>query len=145
VIQFTIQGPPKGKERPKVSTKSGKPRAYTPRKTAEYERLVRTSYALQVGERDPFPEDVPLSAVIRVGYRIPKSDTKKTKERKRSGEILPTKKGSMNPDLDNVAKAILDALNGVAYVDDSQVVFLGISKHYMDDPCTYVIIDEYKK
>ena len=45
---------------------------------------------------------------------------------KTGGKLLPTKK----PDVDNVAKSVLDALNGVAWLDDSQVVRLEISKSY---------------
>ena len=39
---------------------------------------------------------------------------------------MPTKK----PDLDNVLKAVLDGLNGIAFVDDSQVVNVCMAKHY---------------
>lgn len=47
----------------------------------------------------------------------------------KSGEEYPCKK----PDLDNIAKIILDSLNGIAYKDDSQVVELNISKKYTED------------
>ena len=50
--------------------------------------------------------------------------------------ILPTKK----PDTDNIAKAILDALNGVAYYDDAQVVELHVVKKYSDEPRAEVMI-----
>ena len=45
-------------------------------------------------------------------------------------EIRPTKK----PDLDNVAKLILDSLNNVAYKDDSQIVMLKVEKFYGEIP-----------
>ena len=45
-----------------------------------------------------------------------------------NGELRPTKK----PDCDNIAKVILDALNGIAYHDDSQVVELVVHKHYAE-------------
>ncbi|WP_332834903.1 RusA family crossover junction endodeoxyribonuclease [Clostridium perfringens] len=41
----------------------------------------------------------------------------------------PTKK----PDVDNIAKIILDSLNGVAYKDDSQIVDIRIIKKYTED------------
>ena len=34
------------------------------------------------------------------------------------------------PDIDNVAKAFLDAMNGTVYLDDTQVVELNIKKVY---------------
>ena len=47
-----------------------------------------------------------------------------------TGNLRPTKK----PDLDNVAKIILDSLNKIAYDDDSQIVDLHIRKYYSDNP-----------
>ena len=54
------------------------------------------------------------------------------------GLISPTKK----PDLDNIAKAILDSLNGIAYKDDSQIVSLLISKKYSDRPRVEIALKE---
>ena len=54
------------------------------------------------------------------------------------GLILPTKK----PDADNIAKAILDALNGLAFYDDAQVVYLQVSKRYSNEPRAVVFIDD---
>jgi Holliday junction resolvase RusA-like endonuclease len=48
----------------------------------------------------------------------------------REGELLPSKK----PDIDNVLKIVLDALNGVAYKDDSKVVSVSGKKIYSDEP-----------
>lgn len=47
-----------------------------------------------------------------------------------SGELLPTKK----PDIDNITKCVLDALNGIAYHDDSQIVRLTVEKFYAQQP-----------
>lgn len=47
-----------------------------------------------------------------------------------NGELLPAKK----PDIDNIAKAVLDALNSVAYRDDTQIVELQIRKQYSEKP-----------
>ena len=62
------------------------------------------------------------------------------KEKKRqqmlAGLIRPTKK----PDLDNVIKSILDALNKVAYHDDTQIVSLSMEKFYSDSPRVEVTI-----
>lgn len=54
------------------------------------------------------------------------------------GKILPAKK----PDIDNVVKAVLDALNGVAYRDDTQVVELHVRKSYSEKPRVEVSIEK---
>ena len=43
---------------------------------------------------------------------------------------LPIKK----PDVDNVAKIILDSISGIVYKDDKQIVKLTVSKKYSDIP-----------
>ena len=53
-------------------------------------------------------------------------------------EILPMVK----PDTDNIAKSILDSLNGIAYKDDKQVVELIVYKFYNDVPYVNVTIEE---
>ena len=57
-----------------------------------------------------------------------------------TGDILPTKK----PDSDNIIKIILDALNGVAYWDDSQVCRVYFDKMYAENPETKIIIKEIR-
>ena len=59
-------------------------------------------------------------------YPIPESWSKSKKARAIQGEIVPTVK----PDCDNVIKAILDSLNGVAYKDDNQVIEINFIKKY---------------
>lgn len=132
MVDFVIDGEPVAKGRPRF-TMSG--RAYTPKKTADYEKKVKKSYS---GE--PFPEGVPLSVHIDAYFQIPKSASKKRHEGMRSGSIRPMK----TPDADNVAKSICDALNGAAYSDDKQVVRLTVEKWYSDVPRAEVRITEVK-
>ena len=54
------------------------------------------------------------------------------------GIIRPT----IKPDVDNIAKVILDSLNGLAYKDDKQIVFCIISKWYGENPKVEVILEE---
>ena len=74
----------------------------------------------------PLERNLPLEISILALFPIPKYASKKTKELMINGYIFPTKK----PDGDNIIKAILDALNGVAYRDDSQ-----ICRIYFDSQC----------
>lgn len=116
---FTIIGKPQGKARPRF-TKAG--HTYTPTSTALYENSVKSAFfkakgVIMEGE---------IRAVITAYYPIPKATSGKVKQDMLDEKIKPTKK----PDCDNVAKIILDALNKIAYNDDSQVVELVVNKRY---------------
>lgn len=133
-MKFTIPGVPVGKGRPKFSTFNGHAVAYTPEKTVNYENLVKLSF--QASGEEPFGRETQLKAIILAYFPIPKSTSKKKREEMQTDLILPTKK----PDTDNIAKAILDALNGVAYYDDAQVVELHVVKKYSEEPRAEVMI-----
>ena len=120
-IIFTVPGVPQGKGRPRV-TRNG---TFTPKKTRDYEKKVRDCYIAQGGQM--FPDDTPLFATITAIFPIPSSLSKKRRA------LFNGKRHCKKPDADNVAKAILDALNGVAYRDDSAVSSLLVYKSYGDD------------
>lgn len=120
-IIFTVPGVPQGKGRPRV-TRNG---TFTPKKTRDYEKKVRDCYIAQGGHM--FPDDTPLFASITAIFPIPSSLSKKRRA------LFNGKRHCKKPDADNVAKAILDALNGVAYRDDSAVSSLLVYKIYGDD------------
>lgn len=128
---FTVDGDPQGKARPRF-TRGG--RAYTPKKTVEYERVIKNAFIAAGGTLTNLPVTVGINAY----YKIPASATKKKAVQMMSGEIMPTKK----PDTDNIAKAVCDALNGVAYHDDAQVCNLSVKKRYSKEPCIVVTIKE---
>lgn len=123
-VKITIPGEPQGKERPRFNAK--KKITYTPQKTKNYEEFIATIYKLQ--GRHFFTGCV--KADIKAYYRIPKSDSKNKRQLKLDGKIRPSKK----PDVDNIIKAVLDALNGVAYTDDAAIVEANIKKYYSNDP-----------
>lgn len=52
--------------------------------------------------------------------------------------IRPTRK----PDFDNIGKIICDALNGIAYRDDAQIVDALVRKFYSDTPRVIVEISD---
>ncbi|HHD2713896.1 RusA family crossover junction endodeoxyribonuclease [Clostridium perfringens] len=68
-------------------------------------------------------------ALIVAYYKIPKSYSKKRVQAIRDGLEKPIKK----PDADNIAKIILDSLNGIAYKDDSQIIELSVIKRYTEE------------
>ena len=124
-----MPGPPKGKARARtVRTRGGQTFSYTPEGTILYENLIKISFS-QTGER-PFEAEEYLRVAIMAYYPVPKSTSKKKSTEMIAGYIRPAKK----PDIDNVIKSILDALNGVAYHDDTQVVAVFAEKYYSDTP-----------
>lgn len=132
-IKFTIPGTPVGKARPRV-TRYG---AYTPEKTVNYETLVKEMFAIKYPKHEML--EGPLKMEIRAFFPIPKSTSKKKAALMATGEIRPTKK----PDTSNILKIIEDALNKIAYNDDSQIVSSCIDKYYIEDaPYVEVVIKE---
>lgn len=146
-LVFGILGEPKGKARPRFARKGELVSTYTPQATQKYEELIRY-IALRVrhknGIKKPISADISLG--IRAYFKIPKTYSKKRKERCLNGEERPSKK----PDSDNIAKIVLDGLNPKMkvdhvqhkavcvheglYRDDKQVVSLKVDKYYSDKP-----------
>lgn len=138
-ICFAIPGKPQGKARARTfyNPKTKGMSSMTPEKTVLYENLIATCYLQEAGD-ERFSDDAYLKVRIQTFYEIPKSSTKTKKAAMAAGEILPDKK----PDIDNIAKAVLDALNEVAYRDDTQVVELQMRKKYSDRPRLEICIEE---
>ena len=132
MIKLTIPGEPCAKQRPRM-TKQG--HTYTPQKTVNYETLVRELYILQNFRQQLEGE---LVMTVRAYFTIPKSASKKKAADMVGGRIRPTKR----PDWDNVGKIISDALNGLAYHDDSQIVTATVEKWYSAEPRVEVEIQE---
>ena len=130
---FTVHREPKGKQRVRV-TRSG--HAYTPNDTTTYEGIVRSEYQMQVGDVPPYLGPVVVN--IRAYFEIPKSWSKKKQHQAQLSLIGPTKK----PDCDNIAKIVLDSLNGIAFEDDKQVTVLHVEKVYSETPCVKVALQE---
>ena len=132
MIEFTIPGEPKAKQRHRM-TKAGV--SYTPKGTVEYENWVKQCYLIEHGQTMLKGQ---ITAIIKAYFGIPKSYTDKKKRDIASGKLKPTKR----PDVDNIAKAILDSLNGIAYKDDSAVINLIVEKHFSDKPRVQVTLKE---
>lgn len=140
-IYFVVPGEVVGKGRPRFSTVNGYGRAYTPKKTLSYEKSVRNAYL----EEYPtglltWQDKEPLEMIVNAYFEIPKSASKKAKQ-KMLLEQFPTKK----PDADNIIKSIADALNGIVYTDDSQIVSATVHKIWSSEAKAEVIIREVSK
>lgn len=125
-IDFTVPGPLRGKGRPRF-TKAG--HTFTPQTTREYEDLIRACYLEKMagGKLD----DGPVLVAIAAYYKRGRGD---------KGANVPTKK----PDIDNIVKIVLDALNGVAYADDKAVVRVDARKQFSPDEPYLVVWLEVK-
>ena len=129
---FTIPGKVQAKQWPRFNGKF----AYTQRETVAYENWVKTCY-LEKYKGQKLLEK-PLKVKIIAYYDIPKSTSKKKQKMMLDNEIFPT----IKPDADNIAKSILDSLNGIAYLDDKQVVKLIVEKYYSKSANVTVMIEE---
>lgn len=121
-----IPGDPVAKARPRVATVGGRAHAYTPRRTAAAEQLIRAAW-----QSAGLPcLDVPCWVTVVARLRRPKDHLGAGGGvRPGATALLPGK-----PDVDNYAKTALDALNGVAYRDDALVIQLIARKVYADPP-----------
>ena len=113
----------RGKERPRVNTMTRQ--AYTPQKTKFYEDTIKYMFLKKYGVKTK-PSEKEIALKIIATFEPPKSLSKKKRQELIDGEFGYLHK----PDTDNIAKAILDALNGVAYKDDNQVANLLVIKKY---------------
>lgn len=131
--EITIFGEPTGKGRPRFA-KTG--HAYTPQATRDYEYQVQYEFASSYPGAEVITN--PVKASIVAYYSIPQNYSKKKRQDCLNNKIQVQKK----PDCDNIAKIILDSLNGYAYEDDKQVVDLQVTKMWSDIPRVEVVIEE---
>jgi len=135
-IRFFVPGQPVGKGRPRAAARGRHVRLYTPEKTVTYESLVATAAHGAMQGRPPIQGACIAQMVIR--QMVPLSWSAKKRTQALSGEIRPAKK----PDIDNVVKALFDAMNGVVWVDDVQVVNVSALKVYSETPGVVIEVSE---
>ena len=133
--EFEVPGKITGKGRPRVNTMTCM--AYTPTKTKEYEDLVKQYFIIKY--RCAKPLEGRISVNIKAYFAIPKNTSKVQVDEMLQGKISPVKK----PDIDNIAKIILDSLNKLAFKDDNQITKLCIEKKYSEEEKVGIVIEEY--
>lgn len=131
--KFEIYEKAIGKERPRYSAKTH--RMYTPTRTSTFEEKVKVAFLSKYNIQTELSEK-PFRAVINVCYKPSKSLSKKKQQ------DLLYRECTKRPDCDNIAKAILDALNGLAYKDDKQITYLSIEKLYGEENKIEVDLEE---
>ena len=136
VLVYSVYGEPVGKGRPRFARRGNFVSTYSPQKTKTYEDEIRMMAKAAMGASEALETPVTVAIYIRVG--IPKSFSKQKHKDALANIERPTKK----PDIDNIAKCFLDAMNGIVYLDDKQVVSLHITKIYAETPAVEVMVKE---
>lgn len=133
VIVVELPGNPVGKGRPRfrtVTTTAGRSfvTAYTPAKTRHYSEDL--AWAAKIAMKGRKPLLGPLKANVTAFFAVPPSWTMRKRDAALAGSVFPTGR----PDCDNVQKEAWDALNGIVFADDAQIVKAEVSKIYAEQP-----------
>ena len=139
-VTFQVPGKPQGKARARTfyNPAAGKHVSHTPDNTVLYENLIKDQF-LNYADGFYMERGTPVTLRIVARFLPPKSAAKKKQQQMLEGEILPLKK----PDMDNIVKVVADALNGVAYHDDTQIVFTVAKKAYSSMEGLDITVEEY--
>jgi Holliday junction resolvase RusA-like endonuclease len=135
IVNFEIPGDPVPKGRPRFARRGTFVQTYTDSKTLEYETLVGFKARQAIGASEPLKGHLTVYLYLR--YAVPASYSKKRTEACLNGFEYPKR-----VDLDNCYKSITDAMNGIVYADDSQIVEAHILKCYSLEPGANVMIQE---
>lgn len=131
-ITFSVPGDPVPQPRPRITTRGSHGHAYTP--ASHPIHAYRQAIAAAAREAGATPSDAaPITLIVDLVFARPKSHYRK------SG-LKPDAPRLPRPDCSNCLKGIEDALNGVAWVDDSQIGRVVIEKTYGERPGTTVRI-----
>ena len=127
VMEFAIKGTMVPKGRPRATIRGEHAVMYTPKNTVQFEQYVKqaaTQYAPPILLSGAL--DVHLSFYMQRPQSLPNKIQYHTKR----------------PDIDNLTKSVLDALEGVIYERDSQIYLLNVTKEYGIPRCEVRIVEE---
>lgn len=128
---FSVEGDPVGKQRPRFA----RGRTYTPKKTVDYEKQISDKAREAMGSSNVL--DTPVAVYIYANYKVPSSYSKQ----RRANCLAGVERPKVN-DIDNVCKCVLDAMNGVVFLDDNQVVSLHATKRFDTIASIHVCVRE---
>jgi Holliday junction resolvase RusA-like endonuclease len=117
LIDIFVPMEPRGKQRPRFTFRG---RTYTPRETKDAEARIKTACMALLAREGKAPHKGPVDLDIIAILHRPRTCRR----------AEPTVK----PDWDNLGKLVSDALNGVLYEDDAQVVRAAVQKIYAHEP-----------
>lgn len=131
MIRIIKEGKPMSQTRHRHTSKGGFVRTYDPmaKDKEDFVKYVSENYDIKKIEGM-------IDVMIIANFAIPKSYSEKRKKAL-DGQMRPKK-----PDVDNIAKFYLDALNEILYDDDAQIVSLNVIKRYSILPSVIITFDE---
>lgn len=118
-IQIVIKGNPQSKQRYEFTTKGGKFRTYTPEKTILFENLVK------IKAEEQFSQALTGAIKVSIEFYLPRP-----KYLEWQTKPMPVVFCSKRPDIDNLAKSVIDGLTKIAFKDDGQIADLCLKKFY---------------
>jgi len=136
MVTFKVDADPVGKQRARYARRGNFVQTYTPDKTRNYEALLKDAAMQAMGSSEPL--ETPVNLYLYIRAPIPKSYSKKKVADCLNGFEKPIKK----PDASNVLKSVEDAMNGVVYKDDCQIVNFHVSKVYSSQSGIDVCVKE---
>ncbi len=136
MVTFKVDGDPVGKQRARYAKRGNFVQTYTPDKTRNYESSIKEAAIQAMGSNEIL--ETPVNLYLYIRAPIPKSLPKKRLEACLNGLEKPIKK----PDASNVLKSVEDAMNGVVYKDDSQIVNIHVTKVYSSQSGIDVCVKE---
>ena len=130
MIKFRVDGEPKAQPRPRAFAFHGHARMYDAGTSNGWKKLVASSAR-------PYCHKTPLLGPLRVNlhfsFERPKSHYGRRNGRPYIKESAP-RSMTGKPDVDNLAKAVMDALTDVGmWVDDAQIIVTEITKRWSND------------
>ena len=138
-IRIVVLGNPVGKGRPRAYQTRGPRRTikmHTPEKTRAYEDAVALAGKLAMQGSEPLGG--PVAMRLDIFMPIPASWSKAKREAALLSGVMPISK----PDASNVLKAVEDALNGIVYIDDSQIIDVWVRKRYSHEPRIELVVSQ---
>ena len=137
-VTIRLDGPPRGKGRPRFGRRGEFVAVWTDKKTKGYEEALSVE-----GARAMKAKPIRLGAVsvrIEAGTTIPASWSQKKRQAALSGDLNPTGK----PDFDNLAKCVGDALNKIVWKDDSQIIVCAFRKFHSVEPGLTIMVWDWE-
>lgn len=126
IINFIVPGKAIGKQRPRFARQGNFTKVYTPEKTVNYENWIKQCFISK------YPNFKPLENPLRIHVRAFLFQAKSNR--------MP--KPTIKPDADNILKSIADGLNGLAYIDDKQIVACVVEKYWGEIESVKIEIEE---
>ena len=135
IVTFEVEGDPVPKSRPRFARRGQFVQTYTDAKTIDYETHVAMKARQAIGASEPLKGALTVFLYLR--YAVPASYSKKRKEACLLGLEYPKKQ-----DIDNVYKSITDAMQGIVFLNDSQIVEAHIKKVYAESAGANIMVQE---